>query len=90
MTHINLDEIWLLFLSIAIINFFAGFIFGLNFKKHKIQTYFNQLEEVTYCEGFKNGVFYVVDDQGKQFFRPEIARRSYEEYRIFKNGLNEH
>jgi hypothetical protein len=79
-------------LAIFGFSYICGFILGFDFGKiretKRFQKEFDALEQHTYCEGFKNGVFYVIDDQGKKIFKKEIALRSYRDYKI--SNINQH
>jgi len=81
--------LFFVFLAIAIINFLFGVAVATGFyaKLLKLQKFD---EELTYCHGYEDGLYYAIGEHTPELFDIQIAQRAYKEYKGLKHGPTRH
>jgi hypothetical protein len=80
------------FLSIAVVaitNLVIGFVIGTKVTKHFMK-FKDVEEEVTYCHGWQDGLYYALGEPTPDLFNIEVAQRCYKEYKVIKHGNVKH
>ena len=76
-------------MAIALFNFFCGFFASsLLFKKAADLQKFD--EELTYCHGYEDGLYYAIGEHAPDLFHIEVAQQAYREYKGLKHGPTRH
>ena len=86
---LELYQLAIFFISIfsgLAVSFFIGFIFGKFYYKSKNNETMDKLEKHMYCTGFRDGVYYIVEEDAKTLLFPEIAEKFYIKYKSIKSG----
>ncbi len=75
---------------IAAANFLFGFVVGISSSRLKAKKGIELEEKATYCHGFEDAVYYILDEYNPELYKPEIAERLYREYKSIKHGPDRH
>lgn len=76
---------FLAMLLVAVTNLVIGFFLGNRVTKHAVKL--NQFEEeMTYCHGWQDGLYYALGEPTPDLFNIEVAQRCYKEYKVIKHG----
>jgi hypothetical protein len=77
------------FFIIALFNFFVGFYTAGLFYGNRIKLQ-SLDEELTYCHGYEDGIYYAIGEAVPELFQVEIAQKAYREYKGLKHGPTKH
>lgn len=82
-------ELYLSIIIFAITNFFVGVFLTRYYYQLKIKS--EQFDEqLTYCHGWLDGVYYATQETSKNLLYEELAVRAYREYKGIKDGPTKH
>lgn len=74
---------------VAITNLIIGFFIGSTIAKRYMK-FKDVEEEITYCHGWQDGLYYALGEPAPDLFNIEIAQRCYQEYKVIKHGNVKH
>lgn len=75
---------------IALFNFLIGLVVGTLSSKLRVKHQIDFEEKSTYCHGFEDGIYYILDEYNPEMFKPEMAEQCYKEYKAIKHGPTKH